>query len=157
MASRASLVTSAVTLIRPRAERRAVTLETRLAEVLPEVRWDEEAVRRALLSLIDNAVKHGRERGRVTVTAAAESDRVRLAVSDDGPGIARRDRRRIFGRFARGESTVEGTGLGLYLAEQVALAHGGRIDLETEAGHGSTFSLVLPIVPPGATGSEAVP
>jgi signal transduction histidine kinase len=152
----AALVHSAVALIRPRAERRAVTLETELAEPLPEVTWDEEAVRRALLSLIDNAVKHGRERGRVTVTAAAsEPGLVRLAVADDGPGIARREHRRIFGRFARGESTVEGTGLGLYLAEQVAFAHGGRIDLETEAGRGSTFSLVLPIVPPAVRGAGA--
>jgi len=152
----AALVRSAVALIRPRAERRAVTLETELAEPLPEVTWDEEAVRRALLSLIDNAVKHGRERGRVTVTAAAsEPGLVRLAVADDGPGIARREQRRIFGRFARGESTVEGTGLGLYLAEQVAFAHGGRIDLETEAGRGSTFSLVLPIVPPAVRGAAA--
>ena len=88
----AALVRSAVALIRPRAERRAVTLETELAEPLPEVTWDEEAVRRALLSLIDNAVKHGRERGRVTVTAAAsEPGLVRLAVADDGPGIARRE------------------------------------------------------------------
>jgi signal transduction histidine kinase len=154
----AALVRSAVALIRPRAERRAVTLETQLAEPLPEVTWDEEAVRRALLSLIDNAVKHGRERGRVTVTAAAsEPGLVRLAVADDGPGIARRERRRIFGRFARGESTVEGTGLGLYLAEQVAFAHGGRIDLETEAGRGSTFSLVLPIAPPAVRSSSAAP
>jgi len=152
----AALVRSAVALIRPRAERRAVTLETELVEPLPEVTWDEEAVRRALLSLIDNAVKHGRERGRVTVTAAAsEPGLVRLAVADDGPGIARREHRRIFGRFARGESTVEGTGLGLYLAEQVAFAHGGRIDLETEAGRGSTFSLVLPIVPPAVRGAAA--
>ena len=152
----AALVRSAVALIRPRAERRAVTLETELAEPLPEVTWDEAAVRRALLSLIDNAVKHGRERGRVTVTAAAsEPGLVRLAVADDGPGIARREHRRIFGRFARGESAVEGTGLGLYLAEQVALAHGGRIDLETETGRGSTFSLVLPIVPPAVRGATA--
>jgi len=151
----AALVRSAVALIRPRAERRAVTLETELAEPLPEVTWDGAAVRRALLSLIDNAVKHGRERGRVTVTAAASGPGlVRLAVADDGPGIARREQRRIFGRFARGDSTVEGTGLGLYLAEQVAFAHGGRIDLETEAGRGSTFSLVLPIAPPAVRSSS---
>jgi signal transduction histidine kinase len=150
-----ALVASAIALIRPRADRRAVTLETRVAESLPEVTWDAEAVRRALLSLLDNAVTHGRERGCVTVTAAAEPDLVRLAVSDDGPGIARRDRRRLFGRFVRGDGAVEGTGLGLYLAEQVALAHGGRIDLETEKGRGSTFSLVLPIVPPGARAPEA--
>ena len=61
------------------------------------------------------------------------------------------------GRFTRGDGAAPGTGLGLYLAEQVALAHGGRIDLETEAGRGSTFSLVLPILPPAARSREAAP
>ena len=150
-----ALVVSAVELIRPRADRRSVQIEARVPAALPEVTWDAEAVRRALLSLIDNAVTHGRERGHVTVTAAAEDGRLRaLAVADDGPGVARRDRGRIFGRFARGSGGVEGTGLGLYLAEQVALAHGGRIDLDTEPGVGSTFSLVLPLVPPGAAAGE---
>ncbi len=150
-----ALVASAVELIRPRADRRSVRVEALLPAGLPEAKWDAEAVRRALLSLLDNAVTHGRERGRVTVTAAAEEGRLRLAVSDDGPGVARRDRRRIFGRFARGSGGAQGTGLGLYLAEQVALAHGGRIDLDTEPGVGSTFSLVLPLVPPGAAAREA--
>lgn len=149
-----ALVVSAVELIRPRADRRSVQIEARVPASLPEATWDAEAVRRALLSLLDNAVTHGRERGHVTVTAAAEDGRLRLAVADDGPGVARRDRRRIFGRFARGSGGAAGTGLGLYLAEQVALAHGGRIDLDTEPGVGSTFSLVLPLVPPGAAAGE---
>jgi signal transduction histidine kinase len=149
-----ALVASAVALIRPRAERREVTLETRLAAGLPQTQWDEEAVRRALLSLLDNAVTHGRERGHVTVAAVEDAGVVRVAVSDDGPGIARRDRGRIFGRFVRGSNAAGGTGLGLHLAEQVARAHGGRIDLDTDRGRGSTFTLVLPVVPPAARPGE---
>ena len=149
-----ALVASAVALIRPRAERREVTLETRLGAGLPEAQWDEEAVRRALLSLLDNAVTHGRERGHVTVVAVEDSGVVKVSVSDDGPGIARRDRGRIFGRFVRGAKSASGTGLGLHLAEQVARAHGGRIDLATEAGRGSTFTLVLPLVPAAARAGQ---
>jgi signal transduction histidine kinase len=149
-----ALVASAVALIRPRADSREVTLETRLAADLPQAQWDEEAVRRALLGLLDNAVTHGRERGHVTVAAVEDAGVVRVAVSDDGPGIARRDRGRIFGRFVRGSNAAAGTGLGLHLAEQVARAHGGRIDLVTEAGRGSTFTLVLPVVPATARRGE---
>jgi two-component system sensor histidine kinase SenX3 len=90
----------------------------------------------------------------VEVTASAGNDEVRLSVSDDGPGIGGQDRRRIFGRFERGRSEAPGTGLGLYLVEEVARAHGGRVDLVTAEGQGSTFTLVLPPRPPGSAGAE---
>ena len=112
-----------------------------------ECQWDAEAVRRALLNLIDNAIAHGRERGRVEVAAESSGDEVRVSVSDDGPGIGRGDQRRIFGRFQRGRTEAPGTGLELFLAEEVARAHGGRIDLSTAEGRGSTFTLVLPREP----------
>ena len=64
---------------------------------------------------------------------------MRLSVADDGPGIGRADRRRIFGRFERGSTDAPGTGLGLYLVEEVARAHGGRVDLVTAEGRGSTL------------------
>jgi len=148
--SPAELARSAVGLVAARAERRRVRLECRTEEGLPEARWDADAVRRALLNLIDNAVKHGREGGRVEVRASGEGDHVRLSVADDGPGIGRAHRDGIFRRFVRGATDAPGTGLGLYLVEQVARAHGGRVDLVTEEARGSTFTLVLPIVPPGA-------
>ena len=142
----ADLVRSAVKLAAARAERRRMTLETDIP-TLPEVRWDGEAVRQALLNLLDNAIQHGREGGRVEVRALARDGFVELSVSDDGPGIGRRDRKRIFGRFERGATASSGTGLGLYLAERVARAHGGRVELVTEEGEGSTFTLVLPPEP----------
>jgi signal transduction histidine kinase len=142
----ADLVRSAVRLAAARAERRRMTLETDIP-TLPEVRWDGEAVRQALLNLLDNAIQHGREGGRVEVRALDRDGFVEVSVSDDGPGIGRRDRKRIFGRFERGGTASSGTGLGLYLVERVARAHRGRVDLVTEEGEGSTFTLVLPPEP----------
>jgi signal transduction histidine kinase len=146
------LLRSAVALVTPRAERRATRIECRVEPPLPECRWDGEAVRRALLNLLDNAITHGREGGHVEVAAATSGDDVTLSVADDGPGIGRSDRRRIFGRFERGRTEAPGTGLGLYLVEEVARAHGGRVDLVTAEGSGSTFTIVLPARPPGSEG-----
>lgn len=138
------LACAAVELARPRAERRGAHVECLLRDGLGRCRWDADAVRRALLNLIDNAISHGRPGGQVVVSAEGVGDEVRLAVTDDGPGIGRVDRRRIFGRFERGHTEAPGTGLGLFLVEEVARAHGGRVDLVTAEGKGSTFTLVLP-------------
>ena len=151
----AELLRSAVALVRPRAERRATRIECRVEPTPPVCRWDGEAVRRALVNLLDNAVAHGREGGHVTASLAAVSGEVRLTVADDGPGIGGGDRRRIFGRFERGATDAPGTGLGLYLVEEVARAHGGRVDLVTAEGSGASFTLVLPQQPPGADAPEA--
>ena len=142
------ILRSAVALVAQRAQRRRITLECPPPTPLPEALWDADAVRRALLNLLDNALRHGHEGGRVQVRADKDGEHVRLSVSDDGPGIRRRDQARIFGRFERGDAETAGTGLGLHLVEQVARAHGGRVDLVTEEDRGSTFTLVLPLVPP---------
>ena len=141
---------SAVTLVGPRAERRDVTLTCRATTPLPTVTWDAEAVRRAVLNLLDNAIKHGRHGGRVEAGAFADGEAVCLSVSDDGPGIGRRERRDLFGRFVRGQTEAPGTGLGLHFAEQVAHSHGGRVDLVSEEGRGCVFTLRLPACPPAA-------
>jgi signal transduction histidine kinase len=145
-----ALVLSAMTLIAARAEQRSVRIDWQPGDdPLPETYWDADAVRRALLNLLDNAVKHGNRGGRVRVHSTVENDRVKLSVVDEGPGIGRRDRKRVFGRFERGSSDSPGTGLGLYVVEQVARAHGGRVDLVSDENQGCVFTLVLPICPPG--------
>src|SRR5205814_5614452 len=116
----AELMRSAVELMAPRADRRDVTLTWHAASALPVASWDEEGVRRAVLNLVDNAIKHGRLGGRVEVEAFADGDAVCLSVTDDGPGIGRRERRELFRRFVRGRTEAPGTGLGLHFAEQVA-------------------------------------
>jgi signal transduction histidine kinase len=151
----ADLVASAVQLMQPRAGRRAVTLSVVSLVDLGEAVWDADAVRRCLLNLIENAIKHGRQPGRVEVGGEADEAHVRLFVRDDGPGIARHDRRRLFARFARGATSATGTGLGLYLVDQVAQAHGGHVDVVSRDGEGCTFSLRLPRRPPVARGGAA--
>jgi signal transduction histidine kinase len=153
----AELVRSAVTLVAPRAERRDVTLTCRATTPLPMVTWDGEAVRRAVLNLLDNAIKHGRQGGNVEADAFADGGTVCLSISDDGPGIGRRDRKEIFGRFVRGHTDAPGTGLGLHFAEQVAHAHGGRVDLVSEEGRGCVFTLRLPASPPALQVSTREP
>jgi signal transduction histidine kinase len=150
LVSPGELVRSAVQLMAARAERRRVSVTSAVSEDLPQVLWDADAVRRAMVNLLDNGVKHGREAGRVELSVSQTGDHVRLAVSDDGPGIGQAHRGSVFERFKRGATEAPGAGLGLYLVEQVARAHGGRVDLVTEEGRGSTFTLVLPITPPGA-------
>jgi two-component system phosphate regulon sensor histidine kinase PhoR len=150
------LMRSAVTLVAPRAERRAVTLTCRARPPLPTVTWDAEAVRRAVLNLLDNAIKHGRHGGWVEAGAFADGEVVCLSVTDDGPGIARRERKNLFRRFVRGRTEAPGTGLGLHFAEQVAHAHGGRVDLVSEEGGGCVFTLRLPACPPAAARAAGV-
>ncbi len=144
------LASSVVEFVEARARRRHVRVDYHADDDLPEARWDADAVGRALLNLIDNAVKHGKEGGHVEVRVSRAEEQVKLSVADDGPGIGAAHRESIFDRFTRGATDAPGTGLGLYLVEQVARAHGGRVDLVTGEACGSTLILVLPVVPPGA-------
>ncbi|MDR1745350.1 MAG: HAMP domain-containing protein [Planctomycetota bacterium] len=101
----------------------------------------------ALVNLLDNAVKYGPEGGRINVTARRDGERVRITVSDQGPGIAPRFQSRVFERFYRVDGAVrvkKGSGLGLAIVKHIALAQGGDIQLESDIGAGSRFTLSLP-------------
>jgi signal transduction histidine kinase len=112
------------------------------------VRGDEEAVRLAVRNLIDNALKYSPIESAVRVSVASEADTVAIAVTDSGPGVTPDERAAIFRKFTRGRAAadgrVPGTGVGLALVARIASAHGGEVRLATEAGRGSTFTLVLP-------------
>jgi signal transduction histidine kinase len=148
---------SAVDWIAPRAERRSVTVSCTIDDPLPTTLWDGEAVRGALLNLLDNAVKHGREGGLVSAQVIADGDAVSFTIADDGPGIVVRERRRLFQPFERGNTEAAGAGLGLHLVEQVAHAHGGHVDFTSDDGRGCVFTLRLPLEPPGARRETAGP
>ena len=109
---------------------------------------DGPALTNALWNLLDNAVKYSPAATPVRVDVKRGAAEVTIAVHDRGPGVPPAERRAIFERFVRGararELGIPGTGLGLALVAHIATAHGGRVELESEEGGGSTFRLVLP-------------
>lgn len=112
------------------------------------VNGDLEKIRQVVLNLIDNSIKYT-EKGSITVTLRknASTKTIRLAISDTGMGISPQTKEKLFQKFSRGEggkTNTGGSGLGLYLAKQIAEAHGGRIIIESEGlGKGSTFIIEL--------------
>jgi signal transduction histidine kinase len=116
--------------------------------------WDRMRVDTVVSNLVSNAVKYGEGRP-ITVRVTRDGGLARLAVQDQGIGIAETDQARIFGRFERAvpERHYSGFGIGLWVARLVALAHGGRLLVDSAPGLGSTFVLELPLGDPAAAGS----
>jgi signal transduction histidine kinase len=118
-----------------------------------QVTGDRSQLARAVGNLLDNAVRHAC--ARVTVTAEEVDGQVRVAVVDDGPGIPAQDRAVVFDRFTRlddARSTGDGgAGLGLAIAREIAVRHGGGLDLETAAPAGARFVLTVPCAGPAVS------
>jgi signal transduction histidine kinase len=113
-------------------------------EGLPPLQGDRGALRRALVNLVDNAVKHGGARG-IAIRARAEPGGVGITVEDRGPGIAPGDEARIFEPFYRASHAGGGAGLGLALVKEVAEAHGGSVRAgRPSGGTGAALTMHLP-------------
>ena len=108
------------------------------------VEADPVRLRQALDNLIANGLTHAGSGGHVTVRVTATRDNVEIAVSDVGPGIPHDDLSRIFEPGVRLGADTTGSGLGLALSRAIVEAHGGTIDVDSLAGRGSTFTIVLP-------------
>ncbi len=139
----AELVSDVVESLRPLADERGVALAGTGAALVLGV---PSALRRAVSALVDNAIAHTPAGGHVRVEVAAASDTVVVSVEDDGEGVDPQQAREMIRRFSRGTAKDAGRrfGLGLALVQEVASAHGGRLDVEGAPGVGATFSLVLP-------------
>jgi signal transduction histidine kinase len=115
---------------------------------LPTVRGDRDRLQQVLTNLLDNAVKYSPAGEKVTVSAFRQNSRVRIEVSDHGPGVPADQQRVIFEKFGRGHTAGSpgkpGTGLGLYIARSIAEAHGGVLEVDSGPAPGATFTLVLP-------------
>lgn len=121
------------------------------------VRGDASLLATAVSNLLDNAVRYSEPGTRVRVSVAVDGTDpalVRVAVADEGIGISQINRQRVFERFFRVDKArsraTGGTGLGLSIVKHVAADHGGTVELDSTPGQGSTFTLVLPRVAPGA-------
>ncbi len=133
--------------VRGRAESRRVRVTIDVPEEVVAIA-DPEGLERALLNLVDNAIKYGKESGEVVVAAKAKDGRVVVTVADDGPGIAKDHLPRIFERFYRvdpGRTRQQGgTGLGLSIVKHLVDAMDGEISVDSEPEKGTRFVVTLP-------------
>lgn len=116
---------------------------------LPTLNLDRDRMARAIGNLLSNAIKYTPAGGTVSVTAEATETEVRLGISDTGPGISSDDQERIFEPFYRSEKQrrfPQGLGLGLTIARDLILAHGGHLELNSIPGEGASFTVVIPIL-----------
>jgi PAS domain S-box-containing protein len=146
----ADVVGEAVSLIRPLADQHGILLVSPTQPGTEQVLVDRRRCKQILLNLLSNAVKYNRKGGSVhLVCEPAPEERLRIKVVDTGPGIARELIKRLFVPFERLESDVtrevEGTGLGLPMAQRLAEAMGGSLGVASAVGHGSTFWVQLPL------------
>jgi signal transduction histidine kinase len=122
--------------------------EATVPQNLPTVDLDTERMAQAIGNLISNAIKYTSEGGLVKVTAGTSKNEAWIAVRDSGPGIAPEETERIFEPFYRSRQDrrfPQGLGLGLTIARDLVEAHGGHLELITEPGEGSRFTIYLPI------------
>jgi signal transduction histidine kinase len=153
------LVEEAVAAARAESEAAGVALEVAIADELrhsptdphgvQRVIGDPTALRSAVHNLISNAIKYGGEARWVRVSAKPLTHKAtRITVEDRGLGIDAEDRKHIFEPFYRGREAVsrqiQGTGLGLHLVRRIVESHGGTVSVQSEPGHGSTFTIDLP-------------
>jgi signal transduction histidine kinase len=113
------------------------------------VEADREALSSAVWNLLDNAVKYSPDHHRVEVGLTRRHSHVLISVRDNGIGIPAKERAAIFTRFGRGEEArargIKGTGIGLAMVDHIVKAHHGCVEVESEPGKGSTFTIVLPL------------
>ena len=132
------------------------SLDVEIDERVEPQMWDRDAVSRALLNLVDNAVKYSGDEKSLVIAVRQTDQHVILEVRDRGIGIDGDDLSRIFDPYYRAKfsdtQTRRGAGLGLTLVHQIVSAHGGRVEVESRSGAGSTFRLLFP----RATGEEAM-
>ena len=136
-----------VTMVRRQGALNVVTVKEEYTSGLPMVEMDVPRIKQVFLNIINNAVYVMATGGTLTIRTAAIGDGVNVSFTDSGPGIAPEHRDRIFDPFFTTKPEVSGTGLGLSVSLGIVQSHGGRIDVATEVGKGSTFIVSLPLTP----------
>lgn len=143
------VVSGVVGLMEAKAAAKGLHIDNRLPENLPSLRGDRDRLSQVFVNVLDNAVKFTPEGGRVTIGAEARAEGVTVTIADTGAGIPREDLSRLGERFYRVDKTrsreLGGTGLGLSIVKHLLLAHGGKMDIESQPGRGTKVSLFFPL------------
>jgi signal transduction histidine kinase len=142
------LVSSVVTNYESWVRSKGFELELHINDEIEEQMWDRESLSRALLNLMDNAMKYSGDEKFLAISLSATENEVEIGVADRGVGIPAHDLEKIFEPYYRSEfsdtTTARGAGLGLTLVQQIVQSHGGRVEVDSTPGEGSTFRLLLP-------------
>jgi signal transduction histidine kinase len=142
------MVHNVYTAVESLATSKNLALKVELPKDLPSAHGDERRLTQVLLNLVGNAIKFT-DTGEVSIKASTSDGAFTVAVHDTGPGIAETDRGKIFEEFQQADASITrqkgGTGLGLAIAKRIIEMHGGRLWVDSEVGHGSTFSFTVPI------------
>jgi two-component system, OmpR family, phosphate regulon sensor histidine kinase PhoR len=124
-------------------------LRVSIQEQMPELKADPDAIQQAILNLLTNAMKYSGDAREIELRLCARNGDAVIEVADHGLGLAPEEQKHIFDKFYRAPShesrLIAGTGLGLTLVAHIAKAHGGRVEVESAPGAGSTFCMFLPI------------
>ena len=143
------IVISVIALVQPLAQERGIKIINQVpAEPPVVVKADQTRIKQVILNLLSNAIKYNRENGTVTIASEILNDgRVRISVTDTGFGIPKDRQEELFEPFNRldaDETNIEGTGIGLTVSKRLLQMIGGSIELESELGEGSCFSIYIP-------------
>jgi signal transduction histidine kinase len=138
------LAGEAVALVHPAASARNVTVTVESSGGPCAAKGEAPAVVQILVNILGNAIRHSPEGGSVTLTFTSGAEEREVSIADQGPGIADADQQRIFERYERVGTAPDGSGLGLAISRRLARSMGGDIRLESAAGEGARFTLVLP-------------
>ncbi|WP_417580318.1 ATP-binding protein [Pelagibacterium sp.] len=151
-----ALVEPCVQMVENLARERTVTIQTTVPEKLPQIMGDERACRQILLNLLSNAVKFSHEGGSVSLAMKRQGKMLAIAVTDTGIGMRPETIERIGEPFLQAQDSLarryEGTGLGLSIVKGLVSLHGGRLDVVSEQGSGTTISVLLPLEGPLGAG-----
>jgi len=143
----AGLLRDCVSVMKPQADKKDIQVALDTPSDLPPVEGDAGRLKQVLMNLLSNAIKYTAPGGRVNARAGLRDDSVHIAIEDTGRGIPEQDLPHIFDKFYRvadSEGWATGTGLGLSITKEIVEAHGGRIDVASQVGVGTIFTVVMP-------------
>jgi signal transduction histidine kinase len=153
------LVEDVVRTLRGQTDATGQTITERIDPDLPLVECEPDRIRQILVNLVTNAHEYSPENASIQVSARVADGAVQIDVTDNGPGIPSEQMEHIFERFVRGDAgitqRVGGTGLGLAISKSLVELHGGTIAVDSVVGRGSTFTVRLPVAPPGVIETSA--
>jgi len=150
-----NVISESISEVRTKASKRNITIESQIDEKLM-VMVDRKEILMVVTSLLDNAVEFSRKDSVVNITASGDSVDAYISVTNQGEGIDKEFLPHIFDEFASSEIPGEGQGLSLAIARWIVLEHKGRIDVVSEKGQGTTFTVRLPLVSHSALEEESV-